>query len=220
MLKRLSALLLATAIVCSSGARQAESAILVSFGGPVEIEAGGSGQLDVFVASDDNQDLLDLFGAEFRITPVVGAGLEFQDPQGDTQTAASNYVFAGNSLGGPLGLVSTVTNFGDTYIGGDATLDRQGVAGPFMDRLLFRLDLDASGALAGNQFLISLIDSLQTFFSKPDFSSLDVDRASFTNFGTANIIPSSTAVPEPGSLLLLLAGAAVLCLKRRGVRLA
>ncbi len=138
-------------------------------------------------------------------------GLQFVDPQSDSQLGMGNYVFAGNSLTPPpIGLVSTATNTNDTYIGGDATLNAIPVGlnntqSPF---LLFRLDLSAALANVGDQFTIQLqsgqfysdlTDPLSELPITGSFAGSDGSFAPFT----------ITAVPEPNSTGLILIGSAV-----------
>ncbi len=182
-------------------------AIIVSYQGST-IGYGSTGFVDVLVSSDaapGSPDVLDSFSAHFLITPVGGAvsnGLQFVDPQSDSQLAMGNYVFAGNSLTPPpIGTVSTATNTNDTYIGGDATFDGLGTAlhtgtGSF---LLYRLDLSALLANVNDQFTITLQNSGSTQFVDPGFTPLLIDSSSFTPF-------TLTAVPEPTSTGLLLVG--------------
>jgi hypothetical protein len=198
-------------------AKSSSAAIIVSYQGNT-IGYGSTGFVDVYVSSDAalaTPDVLDSFSASFVIAPVGGAvsnGLQFVDPQSDTQLGQGNYVFAGNSITAPpIGTVSTGTNTNDSYIGGDATIDGLGTSlhagsGSF---LLYRLDLSALLANPSDQFTITLQNNLNTDFLDPSFTSLSINPSSFSSF-------TITAVPEPTSTGLLLAGAGVgLWLKRR-----
>ena len=181
--------------------------IIVSYSGGA-IAAGGSGILDVFVASNAESatpDLLDSFSAHFEIAPIGGAvsnGLQFSDPQGETQLLDSSYVFNFNSLGQagfvPLGIVSTSVTANDTYIAGDGTVSGAGFAlhKTSGTRLLFRLNLDASLAHMGDQYAFSLLNGPSTSFSDPSFFALSVQPDSFTPF-------TITAVPEPAPNMFL-----------------
>lgn len=196
-----SLLLLAVMLVFCSNAN---GAIIVSFGGPVTVAAGGGiGSIDVFVSSTTGADNLDLFSAEFLLTPVGGApigGLQF-GTQLEAQLVDGTYVHAGNSAGSPIGTVSGGNN--ETYIGGDSTADFLGTTLPLspLNRLLFRLDLTTTTALAGDQYTITLVNDVNTFFLDETFTGLTIDPQSFANSGTINI--SAAAVPEPGSVILL-----------------
>lgn len=197
-----SLLLLAVMLVFCSNANG--GAIIVSFGGPGTVAAGGGiGSIDVFVSSTTGADNLDAFSAEFLLTPVGGApigGLQF-GTQLEAQLVDGTYVHAGNSAGSPIGMVSGANN--ETYIGGDSTANFLGTALPLhpLNRLLFRLDLTTTTALAGDQYTISLVNDLNTFFLDETFAGLTIDPQSFTNSGTINI--SLAAVPEPSSVILL-----------------
>ncbi len=181
--------------------------IIVSYGGGT-VAPGGGGLLDVFVSSNavsGTPDVLDSFSAHFKIVPLGGAvsnGLQFFDPQGETQLSDSSYVFNGDSLGQigfvPLGLVSTSGNTNDTYIAGDGTVSGTGFPLDVTSgrRLLFRLNLDASLAHFGDQYAFSLVNDSFTSFSDPSFFALAVRSDSFTPF-------TITAVPEPATGVFL-----------------
>ncbi len=196
-----------------------EAAIIVSFEG-ASISAGGTGFVDVFVSSNSDPtvseppDVLDSFSAHFRITPVGAAvvgGLQFVDPQSDSQLAMPGYIFApANSLaiqfGVPVGTVSTFANSNDDFNGGDGTVDGLGVSlslASYAHRL-FRFNLDASLANPGDQYEIALIDDGGTEFLDTSFSPLPLHSSSFN---ALTITASSAAVPEPASgTLLAIAG--------------
>ena len=199
--------------VCAVFSGSASAAIIISYGGNT-ISPGGTGILDVLISSDAadaTPDTLDLFSGHFRITPIGGAvsnGLQFDAVQVDLPLLPAPtppYVFSGNSVGenfgGPVGLVSTVMNSNDTFIGGDGTFSGSGIplsisSGTF---LLFRLNLDATLANLGDQFTVSLINDGDTEFLEPQpgFANLSLSASSFD----PNTI---TAVPEPSSGIMLL----------------
>lgn len=178
-----------------------QGGILLRYSGST-ITAGGSGFVDVFVSSDaavGAPDVLDSFSAHFLIAPVGGApatGLQFVNPQSDSQLGQSNYVFFGDSLTPPpLGLVSSATNTNDTYIGGDATVSGAGVSldSGSGEKLLFRLDLSAALATGGSQYTLALLNSGSTSFLDPAFNALTIDSSAFAP------ITLTAAVPEPSS---------------------
>lgn len=196
-------LMLFVCVLCApSGFVQA--GILIRYSGSA-ITAGGSGFVDVFVSSDataGTPDVLDSFSAQFLIQPVGGApasGLQFVDPQSDSQLGLGNYVFFGDSLTPPpLGLVSSTTNTNDTYVGGDATVSGTGV---FLDsvsgeKLLFRLDLSAALATGGSQYTLALVSGGSTSFLDTSFNSLTIDSSAFAP------ITLTAAVPEPSSCVV------------------
>lgn len=196
------------------------AALIISYQGS-SITAGGFGFVDVWIDSNAalaTPDNLDLFSGHFLIEPIGAAtpgGLRFVDPQTDSQLASVDYVLDGDSFGQagfvPLGTVSTFNNPNDTYIGGDSTLSFLGVdldasLGSF---LLFRLDLDATQAVVGDQYTISLINGPFTDFFDSGFGPVSLDAVSFASH-------TITAVPEPGSLgILAVSGLAGIWLRSR-----
>lgn len=206
---------------------RAEGAIIVSFQGNV-IAAGGTGFVDVFVSSNSDPllfqppDVLDSFSAHFRITPVGGAvagGLQFVNPQSDSQLSMPGYIFDPvNSLavqfGVPVGVVSTFADPNDDFSGGDGTVNGLGesldnTSGQFR---LFRFNLDASLANPGDQYEIALIDDFGSQFLDPSFGPLILHSSSFQAF---TITASVAAVPEPASGGLIAALGLSLWAKRR-----
>ena len=207
--------LIASVTILCQGFATAE--IIVSYSGG-SVAPGGTGFVDVLVSSDalpGAPDELDSFSGHFRISPVGGAvsnGLQFVASQSDSQLANPGYVFFNDSLTPPpIGSVSTSTNTNDTYVGGDATLSGFGVplhnlSGSF---LLYRLDLDAALANAGDMFEIELINDPSTDFLDTGFTPLSIDAASFTPFTV------TAAVPEPSATVLLAIGTVVAVARRR-----
>src|SRR5262249_18742506 len=109
------------------------------------IEAGGTGFVDVYVRGNSGETI-DIFGLELRITQLTasGASLEFIDPPPDPQLLDPNYLFFGDSAAAllpPAGIVTSVTNTNDTYIGGDGTLSGLGAVVPNSDTLLARVEI-------------------------------------------------------------------------------
>ncbi len=199
----------------------ASAAIIVSYAGG-SVAAGGTGFVDVLVSSDavpGAPDELDSFSGHFMITSVSSAvpdALQFLDPQNDSQLSIANYVFFGNSLTAPpIGLVNSINTTNDDYVGGDATLNGAGVLldntmSPF---LLYRFDLDATLANAGETFEIALINDAGTQFLDTGFNPLAVNPISFTPFTI------TAAVPEPSTTAMLLIGSTIFAarrLRRRG----
>jgi len=197
--------------VCSMFSGSAYAGFIISYDGN-SIAAGGTGTLDVQISSDaadSMPDFLDSFSAHFRITPVGGAvpnGLQFANLQVDSQLGDPSYVLHDDSLGetfgGPLGLVSNFINSNDTYIGGDGTVTGTGIPLSITSgtSLLFQLNLDATLANLGDQFMVSLINDGSTEFLGPGFATISLNASSFD----AN---TATAVPEPSSAVMFLVAA-------------
>jgi hypothetical protein len=197
-------------LIVVSGSSMASAAIMVSYTGS-SISAGGTGVLNVWVSSSaapGTPDNLDSFSALFRIAPVGGAvadGLQFSDPQGDSQLGDGDYVFnldsLGEDFGGPLGNVTTLVNTNDTYRAGDGTVLGTGfnLDDTTGTRLLFRLNLDAMLADLGDQYTVSLIEDPFTDFVDSSFASLMIHSDSYNAF-------TITAVPEPSTGAVLLGG--------------
>lgn len=189
--------------------------VFITYSGQT-ISPGGTGYIDVFVSSNapaTAPDLIDSFSVRFQITPLSGSvvdGLQFLDPQSDAQLAMPNYLFAGDSLfsPGPTGAVSTTLNTNDTFIAGDGTISGNGRAldlsvAPF---LLFRLDLAAANAVAGDKFNISVVNDASTSFLDTAAAELVIDSSSFAPL-------EITAVPEPTAFTAL-SVAAVFAIRR------
>lgn len=193
-----------------SGSSISSGDIIVSYTGGT-VTAGGSGILNVWVSSDADPltpDNLDSFSGLFRIAPIgmaVADGLQFIDPQGDSQLGDVNYVFnldsLGEDFGGPLGNVTTLVNTNNTYRAGDGTVlgvgfDLDNTTGT---RVLFHLNLDATLANPGDQYTVSLINDPFTDFLDSGFAPLIIHSDSYNSF-------TVTAVPEPATGVVLLGG--------------
>jgi hypothetical protein len=191
--------------------------VLISFQGST-IPTGGTGLVDVFISSNapvTAPDIVDSFSVKFRITPQAGSvssGLQFIDPQSDSQLQLPHYIYNGNSLfaPGPVGAVSTASNTNDTYIAGDATFDGQGRSLDINSTplLLFRLDLSAATAANGDRFSLEMLNDPATSFLDTGFSQLSIDSSSYAPL-------TLTAVPEPGSVAVILTGTVAAAIRHR-----
>jgi len=184
------------------------------------VASGGTGTVDVFVTSTNN-DSLGVTSLQFDISRISGAStLQFTNPQSNSFLGQSNYVFTGNSFDSInsvsfFGSPTTTVTPNDTLLGGDNTNDFTNVTltsgQPY---LLAALTVQSqTGAAVGDQFQISLDPSSSFLLS--DFSP----TAPYTSDpGTITISPPSVATPEPGTLTLLISGGGVLLLCRRRFR--
>jgi hypothetical protein len=197
------------ALLLSGLISQARADFIITVGN-LTLAEGGAGSLDVNIRSTTGADLLDIFGAEFRITAASGRRLEFVNPPPDTQLNGPGYVFAGDSVAAtnpPAGIIGTTSTTRDTYTGGDGTLSGTGVTVSTTDELLVRLAVTAATSaqpLAGDTFLISLVSGPSTFFQDPSPLPIPFTRTP----GMVTITP--TAVPGPSGLVLSSIGLAIL----------
>ncbi len=204
---------------CLSFAVPAQAGLIVTIGS-TSIPVGQTGSVDVLLSSDSSNDVLWAFGLELEITTASGRLLEFVQTGGvppDTQLSEPNYVFASTGSAAidspPFGAVGPNT----TYAGLDISNDPLGVAGPFSDLLLVRLDLTTltgSAPQAGDVFFISLVTANGgTFFNDADLN----DIAYTDNVGEVTITRTNAVVPEPATVLMLL-GAGVPITLMHGLR--
>jgi hypothetical protein len=172
--------------------------------GNLDLTPRGTGFVEVTVAGDN--DLLQACGFEFRIATTGPTRLQFVDPP-FTYLNESSYLFYGNSFASanpPIGAVSESIVPGDTFIGGDMTLDMSDVTVP-NSKLLARLQVTADTALPpapGDFFTISLVPASSTYFT--DSASHQVSFSATS--GTVHV------VPEPETIALLLIAAVFLAL--------
>lgn len=198
---------LVLALSVAFAAADAQAAFLVSVGS-ASVAAGGSAFVDITIRGDPElPGLLDSFDARLQITGGPAGGLRFTAPQSNGQLTDSNYVFFGDTTGGP-GAASTTTNPNDTYVGGDGTLRGNG-ADVTAGRLLLRLDLSA---LAAGVYTVSLTPT-GTEFRDPDFVPVAFTATSGTVTVTGG--PPPVVTPAPAGLLVGVAGAGLLGLARR-----
>jgi hypothetical protein len=177
----------------------------------VNINAGGTGTVDVFVTGAIG-DTLGRFGYEFNITGATAQSGELrfvasQSKSEQSVVSPSPYVFLGDTDPGNL---LTVRGNGGldplSLVGADVlnSLDSVSANGTF---LLARLELEHLGPSVGiNNFTISL--NLGSAFTEFD-SDFDIGTANSYSAGelsaTSGIVTVS-AVPEPSSLALIVIG--------------
>ncbi|GAB5441858.1 MAG: hypothetical protein Fues2KO_22070 [Fuerstiella sp.] len=195
------------------------------------ITADGTGFVNVLISSNANPsspDDVDFASYEFLIENVgtPSSALEFVLPPDLSEDSDSDYLFFGDSFGIDYDSFNSTTA---TYIGSDGTGSGTGVSldSSSGDRLLVRLDLQhtlgpgQSAAMAvGEQFRITLQNSLDTYFDDPSFNPISVDADSYNSSGTGGGLitvsaSSSAAVPEPSSWAVLALGGIALAVRRR-----
>ena len=200
---------LLTTLAAAVGLGAAARADFVVAVGDASIPRGGTGTVDVLIRSTNPAgDPLSSFGFELQIQPTGPRHLDFLNPQLDRQLTLASYVFAGNSGDAvdraAVGAVHSVGGgASNQFVGGDETDsgDNVTVTG---NALLVRLDLTAATAaapLAGDTFTIALQPGAFTDFR-------DANNALIPFTSTAGVITIS-AVPEPGAIVLLVAGASL-----------
>lgn len=194
------------------------------------ITAGGTGFVDVLIsssASSSSPDNVDFASYDFLIETVGGpsSALEFVLPPDLSEDTDPNYLFLGDSFG------IDYDNFNSTtarYIGSDGTASSTGVDldSSSGDRLLVRLDLQhvlgpgqSAAMAAGEQFRITLQNSIDTYFDDSNFDPVAIDSDSFNSAGVGGglitVSASTAAVPEPSSLVVLALGGVALASRRR-----
>ncbi|TWU08401.1 PEP-CTERM sorting domain-containing protein [Stieleria varia] len=185
------------------------------------ITAGGTGFADVLIRSD-GVDNVDLAQYSFQITALGGAtsSLTFSAPFDFSEQTFANYLFAGDNLG----ILDTPPNNATVYTAGDLTASALGVNLGGANRVLARLDFQHTlgfgqtpAMAAGEQFLISLLNTGDTFFEDNAFNPVGIDASSFGAAGQGIVTvagPAVAGVPEPTSMLLF-GIAAIPMLRRR-----
>ena len=159
---------------CGWWARVSQSADFIVTVGDVSISPGSTGYVPVYISSDTGQTL-NSTNFEFRITTGGPGRLEFSDspsPASDPTFSDLSYAFFGNSLDQtydlPLGAASLTIVPGDTFVGGDATLDFTDVIVSGDNLLLVDLPITTVTDLppvAGDTFSISLVSTAGNSFA-------------------------------------------------------
>jgi hypothetical protein len=198
-----------------------DAGIIVNVVG-TSIAADGVGYVDVRISSDNN-DALTSFGYMFQITQLTGSNpgdLTFRqnwdslDPlntanQSNSEQYAADYVLGSDT---DPGFFSASLLSPTLLIGGDSAYSGADTAPLTGDYLLARLELQhltPNAALAvGSTFQVSLVSNpaFTSFYDNAGlFSMPDPITLSYISTpGTVTI--SSSPVPEPSSLLSLIAG--------------
>jgi hypothetical protein len=206
-------------------AAPARADFIVSIGSAT-IPHGGTGTLDVMLtstASSLSPDLLNNYGFTLQITGPHE--LQFSSSQSFGYLSNSQYVFAGDSTdqmtSSPGGTVNTTVYTNDTFVGSDSTNSGNPVSLSSTNTpvLLAALTLDATITSPGDVYTVNLVPpsgngsmstSMQTFFDNFNFDTgQETSAVPFTSTpGTMTI--SAAAVPEPASIFLGAAAAAIL----------
>ena len=179
------------------------------------IAVGNTGFVDVMI-SGDPADIVQSHQIELSITPVGGAtsSLQFRDPQTSDFRALANFLYSGDSTTGP-GISGQVLG-NSNYFDFDAGLTT-GVAPGTGGRLLARVNLQhafaGSPSLAiGNQFTVNAVfGGLNgTEFFDDTFANFGVTSADVS----AGTVTVTSAIPEPGSMMLFGLGATAVFVRR------
>jgi len=190
---------------------QSLNAALVFTFQDTSVVAGSSGSIEVFVSSTGT-DFVTLMNFEFAITGSDPSGVLNFNP---IQTAAAEiqndprYIFFNDSAAYGVNLLDPIT-----LVGGDSKASLPDVMVGGSPLLLARLQLEhitPTPLVSTGTYKISLVQGLNSIFFDKDLGEVDIDASSFVNFGTVTI----SAVPEPSSILLSGAMAAVLGLRSR-----
>ena len=182
----------------------------------IQLQAGGSGTIDVLISSDSTDDL-DGAQYKFEITGGGGSSLLFDSPQNlvegfDPFNTDPNYVFGNDGFG-----LTEISNTGTTVTHADG-----GFFGPVSmtttERLLVRLDVTHSGPVAAQEvFNVSLVDDFETVFTENAFlfqatSGVLGGLATPVASGTVTVNPASGGVvPEPTSAAIFAIGLLSVC---------
>jgi hypothetical protein len=194
--------LLGAAILVAGFALPARADLTFEIGSTTML-AGGAGTVDVMITGEN---LLAGVSMDFTITSADPGLVSFvQLPSREPFTDSPNYVFSGDSSV----VTNNITFFGAPDLGGsainggDSTESGNNVTlNPLTSKLMATLYLTASpSAMAGRTATISL-DPTSSFGYYDNESNLV-----YYNFSSSSgIVTIATAVPEPSSLALVLAG--------------
>ena len=218
---RLRSLIACWALILISGNSVAQAGVIVKVD-DLLLPAGSTAYVPVEIIGDATGANVASTNFEFRITTTGPTRLEFTSsplPASDPTFAAANYLFAGNSFdqnnGLNLGNATTTNVLNDTFIGGDATNNGSNVpltAGS--DKLLAFLPVTSLTSLlpvAGDIFNISLVPLTDANPTGLDGNTGFADNGgAYSSFASAPgtvTITAASAVPEPGTFGMLLAGA-------------
>lgn len=182
----------------------------------ISLTAGGAhGFVDVMGKWDGlGSNHLQVMATTFVITPPAGAGssLKFttylDGSNGDHHFGDSDYVFDGVSadmLGAPPSSAGTVSPDGLSFSGGDGYHDPFSTLTPYVvlstvPTLLYRFEVEASGAPVGTELFTLDLDPSAIFFGPEELIGFE------SSYGTISVSSGATAVPEPSSGLVFLLG--------------
>lgn len=230
---------LAALIICLATAIPIRAGFLIEGNAtPTSVSAGSTADINFYITSNNN-DQLGSFQLVLQITKISGSGfLSFTSDVNNQlnayDPANTNYVFASNSYDAypPAStywnsVTSTTTN-NDTITGGDTAITTFTFPNSTSSYLLATVQVDASNAAAGDSYQIAVVPSSglggtpssPTYFldtNSPSYGDSDYVAYDSTPV-TVDVVPLTTAVPEPSSLALSIFGLTSLLYSWRGRR--
>lgn len=213
---------LVAAIVCRSGflASSADADIIVAIENvttAVTNPARTAITADVSVAWNVVGESVDVDYASLqfliRRSLTATSSLAFRNPQHDSQLTDSAYLFDGNSFafsnGITPGTVSSANSLNDSYTAFDTRNDKDSIVSlGTATRLMFQLDLVATGVPTGNEIFTVELQSGGTSFKGISNNSILFALKSGTQ-GVITLSGGTAAVPEPATNMVLLFGTGI-----------
>ncbi|MBL8814920.1 MAG: PEP-CTERM sorting domain-containing protein [Planctomyces sp.] len=222
-------------ILLTNASQIAQAGVVMTIDNVTLTSGGPSKFVDVNVswAESDSITSIDVVQAiaEFSIVPM-GTNTSFvtfktyldgsgELHNGNHQLSDPNYLFANNSrkktLGLPGGIVDEITN--TTFNGDDELFDTSstGVTLSGVQRLLFRLEIQATGTPTGDEFFKLTAAPFSVLFPKSTGDGDVPQIISSISGGDIRIASAAppVAVPEPSTGIIMLMGVGMLLLKRR-----
>ncbi len=195
------------------------------------LDVGSTATLSIEITGTG--DLVAFSSLELRITPHAGntggTGLQFLDPDSANYVGDANYLFGANSFnlinGNDSSIVSTTSLPSDTFVDNDSDNDflNQTINGNYLLASVqvqhFLPALTDPDSVLGDQFNISVIGTGGNAGTGDDFLNTNFldefgDPVIYTSM-TGTVTLNATAVPEPGSFIVLTAIGCGAYLRRR-----
>ncbi len=213
---------LVAAVLCRSGifASSADADIIVAIENvttAVTNPAGTAITADVSVSWNVEGESADVDYAslQFLIRRPLNStsSLAFRSPQHDSQLTDSGYLFYGNSLafsnGITPGTLSSANSLNDSYTAFDTRNDKDSIVNlGNATRLMFQLDLVATGVPTGNEIFTVELQSGGTLFRGNSNNPIPFALKSGTQ-GVITLSEGTAAVPEPATNIVLLFGTGI-----------